>query len=179
MKFLEKDLEEIVFETNNETLQERDLLLSGKKFRQLRIGNYGVADIVTINRPEYFGGIHIRGTIQVVEFKKDKIGVSAFMQALGYAKGITSYLDKRGLLDFFTIEIVLIGKEIDKSSNFIYLADLMKHRDMQFENDDNNNICASCYTYNMNIDGLTFESHSGYKLIDEGFNTKKEEVNNV
>lgn len=180
MKFLEKDLEQIIFETNNEALQERGLWLRGKKIRQLKVGNYGIADIVTIDRPFRLSGghNHIKGLIQVVELKKDKVGVSAFMQALGYAKGISSYLEKRGLLDLFTIEIVLVGKHIDKNSSFIYLADLMQKNEEQYiyAGEGNNNICISCYDYDMNIDGLTFKEHSGYKLIDEGFNTKNKGV---
>ena len=177
MEFLEKDLEQIIFETNNATLQERSLWLRGKRFRQLKIGNYGIADIVTIDRPFRMDrdNIHIKGIIQVVELKKDKIGVSAFMQALGYAKGISSYLEKRDLLDLFTVEIVLVGKYIDKNSSFIYLVDLMQQSEERYVGDGNNNICISCYTYNMNIDGLTFESHSGYKLTNEGFNSKNKE----
>jgi len=177
MEFLEKGFEQIIFETNDTTLHERGLWLRGKRFRQLKIGNYGIADIVTINRPFRIDKdhSHIKGLIQVVELKKDKIGVSAFMQALGYAKGISSYLKKRGLLDLFTIEIVLVGKYIDKDSSFIYLADLMQQGEEQYVDDGNNNICISCYTYDMNIDGLTFKSHSGYELNNEGFNAKNKE----
>ena len=54
MKFLEKDLEEIIFETSNKELNERGLFVYGKKYRQLRIGNYGVADLVVVDRtPNY------------------------------------------------------------------------------------------------------------------------------
>ena len=51
MKFLEKDLEDIIFEAPREELAKRGLHIEGKMYRQLRIGNYGIADLVTIQRP--------------------------------------------------------------------------------------------------------------------------------
>ena len=53
MKFLEKDLEQIIFESGRDSLRERGLSISGKLLRQLRIGNYGIADLVEFVRPQY------------------------------------------------------------------------------------------------------------------------------
>lgn len=83
MKFLEKDLEDIIFNADNESLQSRGLEIRGFKKRQLNIGNYGIADIVTFERSnyideeyaEYVGGenkTHSRPIITVYELKKNK-----------------------------------------------------------------------------------------------------------
>ena len=47
MSFLEKDLEDIIFETDNDLLFEHGLFIDGQKKRQVRIGNYGIADLIT------------------------------------------------------------------------------------------------------------------------------------
>jgi hypothetical protein len=46
MKFLEKDLEEIIFNSCKIKLCNRGLTLPEKIKRQVRIGNYGVADLI-------------------------------------------------------------------------------------------------------------------------------------
>lgn len=47
--FLEKTLEDIIFETSNDDLKERGLWICGNKKRQVKIGNYGIADLITCN----------------------------------------------------------------------------------------------------------------------------------
>ena len=72
MKFLEKNLEDIIWEASNEKLQERGLNISGKKLRQLRIGNYGIADLVTFDRDYYHTEyLHPFLNITVYELKKN------------------------------------------------------------------------------------------------------------
>ena len=53
MRFLEKDLEQIIHESGMDQLNERGLPIDGKMFRQMRIGNYGIADLITVTRPMY------------------------------------------------------------------------------------------------------------------------------
>jgi len=53
MKFLEKDLEEIIFNADMKDLPEKGLHFTGVIKRQLRIGNYGVADLVTFTKGSY------------------------------------------------------------------------------------------------------------------------------
>jgi len=162
MKFLEKDLEEILVETPNEKLQERGLNITGKRFSQLRIGNYGRADLVTFSKPDYFvkdenRGIHYDAClITVYELKKDKISISAFLQAVRYAKGIKSYIDKRKPSMHVEIKIVLIGKELPLNSDLMYLNQLYDDFDM--------------YSYNYSVDGLFFKECGSYSLTKEGFN---------
>lgn len=180
MTFLEKDLEEIIYESFNKDsgkeLKARGLPIYGKIKRQLKIGNYGIADLVTfekdydyIQEPLYqvddvnnktAGVFHTyvepKPIITIYELKKDKIGISAFLQAIRYAKGIKRYLNKYDT--YFEIRIVLIGKEIDISGSFPYLVDI-------FEN-------IEFYTYKYEVDGLKFYNINGCYLIEEGFKIK-------
>jgi len=170
MNFLERDLEEIIENADREALSERGLYVHGKMYRQLRIGNYGVADLVTFNRvvkdPVYPSDIITPACITVYELKKDKVGISAFLQAVGYLKGIKRYLDFRGF-DYEDIQfrIVLIGSSIDTESTFSYLSDLLPINEYFYS-------FLSVYKYSIELEGLTFEEQSSYKLTKEGF-TKK------
>lgn len=178
MEFLEKDLEEIIFNAKIGDLQERGLCMPLNRKRQFRIGNYGIADIVGFERPYFhtYFNQHCRGTITIYELKKDKVNISTFMQSIRYLKGIKRYLDKQTKHDFnsdsFNYKIVLIGKSIDMDSSIIYLPDII-----------NNDICddeiplklgssylnLELYTYSYELDGLQFKSHYDYSLVKEGF----------
>lgn len=156
MKFLEKNLEDIVFETKNELLRQRGLPIYGKKLRQVKIGNYGVADLITLSRvPEDYKLI-----ITVYELKKDVIGASAFFQAIRYCRGIQDYYEYFKYEDYsIELNIVLIGSDIDKSSDFIYLPDVINSSDFY----------VHFLTYNYKFDGIYFDEHSGYVLKNKGF----------
>lgn len=160
MKFLEKDLEQIIFEADNDQLQERGLEIKGKKYRQLRIGNYGIADLVTVDRSfvsEFGANMHVI-RITVYELKKENINVSVFLQALSYIKGIEAYLKTR--TDFiFDYKIVCVGRNIDTESTYVYLPDFICYDSFSLEN----------YTYSYSIDGLKFEKHENYDLKNKGF----------
>jgi hypothetical protein len=173
MDFLEKNLEDIIFETDNELLSKRGLCIGGTKKRQVNIGNYGIADIISFDRftdcldgktVEYF--IKIR----ILELKKDKIDAGTFLQALKYCKGIKSYIEKRKLFTSHQIlfEIILIGKKIDLSSSFIYLADFLSGGDNEYCLHEYFEL--SVYSYSYEFDGIKFDRKHGYSLINEGFN---------
>lgn len=165
MKFLEKDLEQIIWESDKEVLSERGLLLNGKLKRQLRIGNYGISDLVHFKRPVFVYEekrkfLIQEGVIEIIELKNDKISVSAFMQAIRYLKGIKRYLEKRNFPDdLYTYKITLIGKTIDLESSICYLPDLIC----------NTELIVELYTYNYTINGIEFNSEYGYKLTEENF----------
>jgi hypothetical protein len=181
MEFLEKNLEDIIFETANNELNNRGLYIFGKKFRQLKIGNYGVCDIMTcdINREpdgccnndgncnECKGKvcIKVKGIdIKVLELKQSKIGVSAFLQGIRYCKGVLDYLEKRKFdLDKIRLNLILIGRDIDKSSDFIYISDVINQYGSGYSFD------LEYYLYKYEFDGIKFEQISGYSLINKGF----------
>ena len=193
MDFLEKDLEQIIYEATEEQLNEFDFP-TGIKKRQLRIGNYGIADLVyfkrvavTSFRPDdgkpFCDVVDNSGLcITVCEFKKDKIGISAFLQAINYCKGISRYLLKRGFESFY-FNILLVGRNIDDSGSFVYLTDLLgeslRYSYDNVDGEENYNAYTSYFnqginnikfkTYSYDFNGIKFQDHEGYKLKNEGF----------
>lgn len=177
MNFLEKNLEQIIFEAENELLNERGLYISGKKVRQLRIGNYGIADLVSFRR-EYKSVLRFDSNgqpyyerepflnISVFELKKDKIGVHTFFQAIKYCRGIERYFKSRNKSLKREYVITLVGKELDDVEGFVYLPEF-------FSSDTPYSVSqlseVNLLTYDYKIDGLYFQDHTGYKLINEGF----------
>lgn len=165
MTFLEKDLEQIIYESGRDLLEEKGLLIDGKLMRQVRIGNYGIADLISIIKPVYDWDKYgkktsfIEGNITIYELKKEKIGISALLQAVRYARGIQRYLKQRDKHHLFKLSICLIGNDIDESGSFIYLPSLL----------DTQCFGLSFYTYTIDINGLKFINHDSVKLKNEGF----------
>jgi hypothetical protein len=173
MQFLEKDLEQIIYEADKDALRRKGLYISGKLLRQLRIGNYGIADLVEFNRPFFHEGYNnmVKGVVRVYELKQNNISVSAFLQAIGYVKGIKTYLEKRGYENYFNFEIVLIGKDIDKKSEFIFLTDIISANidDDKLFGSLGGKFALSFYTYSYDLNGISFNHELGYDLTNKGF----------
>lgn len=168
-KFYENDLEEIIYTADREVLEDRGLFIpNGRLFRQLRIGNYGIADLVSVSKSKTpDGDAYI--DIEVIELKEDKIGLSAFLQAIKYVKGIHSYLSDNRLFDRYKLGMCLIGSSMDVSGTFCYLPDLIGDSNV-FSPYNNGNIdLFRVYTYEYKIDGIYFQDQRGFKLDDEGF----------
>lgn len=173
MKFLECDLEEIIYNSDRDLLLERGLSITGKTFRQLKVGRYGVADLIELKRPYYHSHFKtmMKGTITVYELKKDNISISAFLQALRYLKGIKRFLEsnKKSISNCFNYEIVLIGRSIDINSSIIYLTDFFTDELGEYDIDDTSKTFISFYKYDFDIEGLKFEPVFDYRLTNEGF----------
>jgi hypothetical protein len=158
MDFFERDLEDIIYnvlqgEDGYDSLNERglDICYSPDHFickRQLKIGNYGIADLVTLSRFTQ-GGLFI----EVIELKKGEVNMDAYVQANRYLTGIKRYVERFHPKLMVVYSITLIGRHINRG-DWVYLID-------QVEN-------LKVLTYKYDIDGITFESHSGYVLRDEG-----------
>jgi len=169
MKFLECDLEEIIMKSNWEQLYERGLYLSDFKRNQVRIGNYGTADIITLEKGNYYNRedgrcvVLDKPTISVYELKKDKVSLSSFAQACNYAKGVQDYFISRGkTLSDYNWRIVLIGRDLDTDSSLCYFPNL-------FISNDDSSFSVKIYKYEYDLDGLKFTSVYNYSLIDKGF----------
>lgn len=171
MDFLEKDLEEIIFNTDSQTLYNRGLYVFGKRKRQLKIGQYGIADMITLKRPclHPYLNFPVKGVVTVYEFKKDTINVSAFLQAVRYLKGIQRYLEKRNKNHLYDYEICLVGKSIDLNSSFSYLTDIVSSNIGETPMHFDSRFSLSVYTYSYDIDGLMFTQEYNYKQSSEGF----------
>ena len=162
MDFLEKDLEQIIFETDNETLFKKGLCIDGVKKRQLRIGEYGIADVVTFIRANDFNGKHL--IINVLELKQKQINVGTLLQAIRYVKGIDRYLQKRDVTFEYKFEITLVAKTIELNSSLVYLFDYFN-----CGLDVTEKLNISAYTYSIDINGLQFKKIEEYSLTKEGF----------
>ena len=90
MNFLEQNLEQIIFESDRNDLKDCGLAISGKLLRQKRIGNYGIADIISVEKINNLGFPILK--ITVYELKRDIINNDSFLQALSYLKGNTGVL---------------------------------------------------------------------------------------
>lgn len=163
MEFLEKDLEDIVFNSSCDSLEERGLYVPDKKrFRQLKIGNYGIADLVTFERPYFETDLpienhHSRPIITVYEFKKDEINYSTFDQSLRYACGIKRYWEYRfenknhvfvdSNMCYFIdpeIRIKLIGRKVTQTGFITFIENIFPN--------------VEIYTYDYGFDGIHFNS---------------------
>lgn len=165
MDFYESDLESIIWDCLKtkegiEKLHKKGLkdYEPTKSFRQLRIGNYGIADIVTATKRTYNMGKSFQSElhITVYELKKGEINLDALVQVFRYIKGIRHYFHKRGYyIPEYNVRGVLIGRSLN-TNDWVYLLDYI------------NNI--EVYEYNYSIDGLTFKhKETGYYLKDNGF----------
>jgi hypothetical protein len=170
MKFIEKDLEEIIYTSGRDVLEERGLLIEGELRRQVKIGNYGIADLISITKPFYCSGRTGKpelqmGCITIYELKKEQIGISAFLQVLSYVKGVYEYLKKRKKDHLFYVSVVLIGRNIDTTGAFCYIPELLQITSSSFFE----NGFFSFYTYRYEIDGLHFECREDFDLVKQGF----------
>ena len=173
-KFLEKDLEDIIFESDRDKLSKRGLHICGKMYRQVRIGNYGVADLISVNKIPTHAVTGVRAEfasnldITIYELKMDRIDIDAFLQAVKYAKGISRYFEKHRKNLKAQFRIVLIGSEISKDERFQCVADMFTPDCM--------NGCASpaihsvsFYKYEYDFNGIYFKYKKLFSLMDEGF----------
>lgn len=170
MEFLEKDLEDIIYNallsTNGasklnkkglESFYQKPYVLK----RQLKIGNYGVCDLITLDRRVVHKNEVIEnGTLTLYELKKGEINNSTLIQSLRYIRGIINYLSKRNSLKGYNINIVLIGRSINMG-DWIYSSLLYGTSKIQVET----------YKYSYGLDGLEFDyvNLCNYKLTHEGF----------
>lgn len=162
MKFLEKDLETIIYTTDRDFLCSRGLYIEGRLIRQKYIGNYGTADLIEYVRPRYNVSEEkfYRGKIVIYELKKDQINIDSFLQAIKYAKGIKDFLKKKGKEDWYRYSICLIGNDIELASPFVYLADFL---------DGDEGLGLSNLVYSYEADGIYFKPINNYSLKNKGF----------
>lgn len=171
MDFIERDLEDIIFNAPVNELRKRGLSSmaywnDAHTYRQMTIGNYDIADIVQYKRysePYYeYNTLCYNSYLDfnVMELKKNLINIDTLLQAIGYCKGILKFIESRNTFDIQSkFTVTLIGKKIDKS-NFIYLPDIVNSEDFFLK----------LYTYDYNYDGIKFIEHDGYSLANNKFN---------
>lgn len=152
MDFLERDLEDIIYNTNQEDIRDRGLFcyVYDSIFRQVPLGNYGITDIITFKS---FG--KNRKVITVYELKNKILNEKAFWQLVRYMKAIEHFVRIYDICDRPIIRGVLIGRYIDKSGEFCYLPTI--HSNIEI------------FTYDYEFDGISFgHLNDRYSLINPG-----------
>jgi hypothetical protein len=172
MKFLEKDLEEIIFSADNSELLNRGLYLYKNKIRQLKLGNYGICDILAWQKHnDYFHGNILK--IQIIELKQNEVNFHTLSQSLKYARAIQRYLQFRKSKIVYQIDIVLIGKIVNDIDSTFYLPTLFNSNEDKYQAINNINI----YSYGYEIDGLKFYDFNDIRLKNEGFSKNPNVIN--
>lgn len=158
MNLLEAELEDVIYNSlvnKDSFLNERGLYTPEytKVFRQLKLGNYGILDIIGIER------LHDHLQITIYELKRECIDINTLLQAARYYKAISNYMRQRNTSFKFHITIVLVGNDISVNNNWVYLFDGILRN-------------VKTYTYSLNQYGLHFKEIKlkNYALGDEGFN---------
>jgi hypothetical protein len=148
MKFLEKNLEDIIFETDNSRLNERGFVIFGRKYRQVRLGDAGVCDIITIVYSKKTKKHHIT----IYELKKDNVNIDTYFQALRYANELENLILKRGLnIDNIKIQIMLCGQQVYGDKNLINILNFYRDH-------------VACFSYYYDFDGLQFNLYTPDKF---------------
>ena len=159
MDFLEKDLEEIIYNSDKKVLEENGLYLHGKLKRQLSIGSFGRTDLIEYQRPYFnpYDNLIYKGQIKIIELKNKKIGVSTFFQALNYLEGIRRYLSNKNIEQNYNYTICLIGREIDVNSSFKFLSNNFNVDFNSFPIHFESLVNIELFQYEYNLKGLIFK----------------------
>ena len=165
MKFLEKDLENIIWQNANSEegrrrLAERGLNIPGITYRQVSFGSYGTADLVNfhITNSLQENGAYIR-VFTIYELKKEKVDIEAVMQAHRYKTALLQHLEEvqssRPFDDI--VRVVVIGSSIDSSSDFTFLYNYLFDTEI--------------YLYDYKIDEIYFDlQEKNWYQINESLN---------
>jgi hypothetical protein len=164
MNFLEKDLEDIIFNAPKDQIDKRGLIIPKRRKRQVKIGNYGIADMLAVKIGETDPGnkfLHF----YVYELKQKEINFNTFIQSIKYVKGLQDYLQKNKKLHSqeYKITIVLIGEKVSMV-DFIYLPDIFQYNVYSCYGVD-----IELYKYSYEYDGIKFNQLSDYSLSNSGF----------
>lgn len=163
--FLEKNLEDIIFESDRNELFDRGLSISGKLFRQFNLGNYGIADLVTYEDADYEdrnkdSPYEVDYIVTVFELKRKLIDFSTLAQAIRYVAGLIFYNKIHYKNNTFQYKIVLIGSEIEEKPEFLYFPELIlsDYANPVIEIDKIVGIEFIKYSYDFN--GINFETNN-------------------
>lgn len=87
-------------------------------YRQVKIGSYGVADIVKI----YIGG-HGYIEVTVLELKNEELTVNSIAQVSRYSSGISHFISKKfkKLESYITVNSELLGAGFKESDDLCFL----------------------------------------------------------
>lgn len=177
MNFLEKDLEQVIYEAPDEFIFD-NFEVEGKRFKQYKIGVYGISDLIFVNKVysldiDYINKkskiLDVGLEISIFELKKDEVNITTFLQAIRYAKGIQRFFQEREFYKFY-IRILLCGKSVDLKSGFVFISDLFdngEYSDIKVFNGQINKV--ELFSYDYKFDGLKIKNEHGYSFVNESF----------
>lgn len=151
-------MEDIIYNTPNEELQQRGLNLQGNKMRQVNLMGYGIIDLLVWER-DY---VAKRLNIKVIELKKDQIDKDALSQLIRYLRGVQRYLEFRNVNNY-VLSGLLIGSEVSLG-DFVFLTDLIA-----YTGDEGYLQSLEYMTFKYEFDGIHFEDENGYYRKKEGW----------
>lgn len=157
MKFLESDLEDIIFnasqtEEGRMTLMNRGLNINSPLKRQVNLGSYGIADLIDVI-PDNTGISY-----NVIELKKVKLCAKDIMQTCRYMTGIKRYLRENtpSFADFVNVNGMLIGPGLKTTDDLGFLI--------------NELYGLRVLTYDYDLEkGLNFTHNYGFHNHNEAF----------
>ena len=158
-KFYEETLEDLIF-NNAKTAEGRKVLetcgleIKGKLIRQVTIGNYGRADLISLYVNGKEDGKH-RVYVTVYELKKDNIGKKVVFQAARYIYGLRKFFERSKYAKDYSLNLkaVIIGSQIEDDGYYEFISALCPSLEL--------------YTYDYKISGLSFRKIT---LNDRGGN---------
>jgi|VirMetMinimDraft_7_1064189.scaffolds.fasta_scaffold76133_1 hypothetical protein len=147
MNILEKEIEEIIAKADLESLERSGLKLRLNTIIQPNLSPYGIADLICYEADKDLSTGITTLYLQVIEIKKEKIDIYTLLQASKYAKALRAIMSDKRFDEFKIVtEILLVGKKIDYSNNFIDLVEFI----------DN----VSVFTYSIDMtDGIKFTKY--------------------
>jgi hypothetical protein len=140
MDFLEKDLEDILYDNNSDNICMRGLSCFKYDYieRQVDLKQYGIADLITLKK----NGKHLHFT--VYELKNKVLNPAAFWQTIRYIRGVQDTLSNCNFKNrIISVSGVMIGRSIDLNTDLCFLPSIDSVIDM--------------YTYQYNLYGMTFK----------------------
>ena len=149
MDFLEKNLEDIIYENANTEeglsfLGERGLMLYGHTYRQVSLGEYGIADLLNVFTDGKKGSRIL--VFNVIELKKEILTEKALSQVCRYLTAINKIIHKIKEQDTKNTWYAVLSKAtlIGKGASDSLLQMLPVFEDIDV------------YTYKYELDGLGF-----------------------
>lgn len=157
-EFLEKSLEDVIYDSANdsyqrELLKQHGLPIRGKMYRQLDLGAYGRADLVTFclgNKAFETRTLYV----DVYELKRGVLTIEALLQANRYLTALeTFFSETKDICERFLFQgrVILIGSEIENGNDFSRLLCHLPSHNIDIE--------YRFYTYKFCLGGLYFRPY--------------------
>lgn len=123
----EKELEDYIFESVSESMHNPITDESVDSiYRQVDLGSYGIADLVTFSYGEEFL------EVTIIELKKETIDIKTMAQLSRYYKAFCQYFEKKHPSKTVSIKLIAVSGQICHTDDSAWLSDyLSEHSNFQ------------------------------------------------